>query len=134
MYEPFETYLSGRYPAAAIERLVLPGGPWWLAEAAGVSEGRIKRLALRRQVRVLDAVEAMLGEPSLREVLLLGHQQCDWYRRIDPGTLPKLLENDQGEDLLRAKEAFQRWSPRPLQVHAALLQWDGGAPVFRDLF
>lgn len=84
VFAAFDAFLSGRGFAGPIERISIPGGPWWLAQDAGATEGRVRRWIVGNLTPVQDAVRSLLGERSLGEVVLLGHQGCSWYRRLQP--------------------------------------------------
>jgi hypothetical protein len=117
----FDELLGRLYPADRCDRAALPGGAWWLAEAANFSEGRLKRMLLGGRLPAREAVEAMLGATALREVVLLGHQDCAWYRQRFPRHTPGDLVREQGADILRARAEIARWAPRALPVSGWLL-------------
>ncbi|HEX6032284.1 MAG TPA: hypothetical protein VFY90_12705 [Tepidiformaceae bacterium] len=121
--------------AGAIDRIMLPGGSWGIAEAASLSEGRIKRLMLGGRIPVKQAVEAVLGPRSLREVILIGHQDCAWYRELEPRASAGQLVRAQGQDMLRARDEILRWAPRSVTVSGWMLVSDeSGATTARRLY
>jgi hypothetical protein len=119
----------------AVDRIMLPGGAWGLAEAATLSEGRIKRLMLGGRIPVKQAVEAVLGPRTLREIILIGHQDCAWYRELEPRASAGQLVRAQGQDILRARDEILRWAPRRLTVSGWMLVLDeAGGTTARRLF
>ena len=98
-----------------VERILLPGGAWWLAEAAAASGNRLKRIVAGR-ITAVEAVSEMLGSASIVSIVIAGHQDCAWYAdrhpRLGRGELVKRI----GADMYAASDELQRLARRPLTV------------------
>ncbi|MGH8431693.1 MAG: hypothetical protein ACREUF_14955 [Solimonas sp.] len=117
MQGSFVELLDAIAPGERVERIALPGSAWWLAQAAELTEGRIKRIVLGGRQPVRDVVDAILSSSALRQVVLLGHQECAWYRQQFPRLSPGDLVREQGNDLIRAREEVWRWSERNFAIN-----------------
>jgi hypothetical protein len=99
---------------------LLPGGCWWLAEAANASGGKLKRLVTGR-IAAFEGVTSMLSSPGIIEIALVGHQDCEWYRdrfpRLTPGELIKRV----GADMYTAREELNRVSITAAKVRGTVL-------------
>ena len=129
-----ERLLESHAPGVQADRLSLPGGCWWVAEAAGLTEGRVKRALLRGRMPVREAVEALLDGGNVREVMLVAHEGCAWYRRSAPGASAGDLVKQQGRDMLRARAEIERWAPRGTAVGGWMLVAAEGEAGMRKLF
>ena len=116
--------------AASVDRVALPGGAWWLAEAATLSDGRLKRTLLRGHKPMRELLQSVLGDGTAHCVLLLGHQECSWYRLRFPGASPGDLVRRIGADLFRARDELIRWAPANVEVRGLVLL-DGPAGTRR---
>ena len=116
-----------------MERILLPGGAWWLAEAAEASSGRFKRMVAGR-IGAVEAVSVMLASPSIESVLIAGHQDCTWYRerfpRVSAGDLVKRI----GAAMFTAKDELERLAGRKQRVRGVVLVRAGDGWEPRDLF
>jgi hypothetical protein len=131
----FDELIGTVAPDSPLERVVVPGGAWWLAQAAELTEGRIKKLVLGGRQPVRNVVESFLDSSALEMVVLAGHQGCSWYRRRYPRHSPGDLVREQGADILRAREEVERWAGRRLAVTGwILLSDESGATSARRLF
>lgn len=102
-----------------LDRICLPGGAWWIAEAVRIGESKLKRALLGRAPS-RQAIEALLADGRVDRVLLVGHHECSWYRGRSPGASAGDLLRDQGHDILRAREEILRWASG-LEVEGWLL-------------
>lgn len=117
-----------------VERILVPGGCWWLAEAAGAASGRLKRMVASRSA-AFEGVAATLADPGLAQVLLTAHQDCTWYRRIAPGLGAGDLVRRMGADMYAARDEAQRLAKRKLPVAGVVLTRDAaGDWRGRELF
>ena len=129
-----EALEGDRLAGHEVERILAPGGCWWLAEAANASSGRLKRIVASRS-SAFEGVAAVLADASLARVLLTAHQECTWYRRQLPNTGPGDLVRRMGADMYAARDEAQRLAKRPLAVSGAVLTRDAtGAWQARELF
>lgn len=123
---------AARFSGLPVERVLLPGGCWWLAEAA--SAGRLKRIIASRSA-ALDGVSAMISGDSVSEVALLGHQDCHWYHDRAPAAGPGELVRRIGQDLYIARDEILRVAGRALTVTGHVLIRRAGAEFTpRQLF
>lgn len=113
-------------------RLSLPGGAWWLAKAAGRTEGRFKRVVLGR-LPVRDFLDSFLAGRDVRRAVLLGHGECVWYREAEPRLSAGDLIRLQGEHMVRARDEIKRWLPR-LEVSGYIVQAEGDGSAGRKIF
>ncbi len=131
----FDELLGTVAPGSSFDRVVIPGGAWWLAQAAGLTEGRIKRMVLAGRQPVREVVESFLDSSALELVVLAGHQGCSWYRRRYPRHSAGDLVREQGADILRAWQEVERWAGRRLAVTGWILLADeSGQASGRRLF
>ncbi|MCC7366707.1 MAG: hypothetical protein IT303_20280 [Dehalococcoidia bacterium] len=128
----FARFLEEHWGAA--DRVAVPGGAWWVAQAADLTEGRVKKVLLRGRAPVKEVVELLLDRVSLRQVVVLGHQDCGWYRREARAVTAGELVRRIGADMLRAREEIERWAPRRITVEGYMLTDSGGQADFRKLF
>lgn|GEM_PF-4452041 len=124
---PLETLVAASL-GASCEAILLPGGCWWVAEAASLTGGRLKRMLASRS-STYEAVEQFLGDPSISSVALVAHQDCSWYRARHPRSSPGDLVKRAGEDLYAARDEILRLARRALPVSGTMLvsrdgQWD----------
>lgn len=129
----FEELIALLQPKESVEHVSLPGGAWWAARATELTDGKLKRIGLGGRSPVREAVEAMVVAGSVRSILLLGHQDCAWYRARFPGASPGSIVREQGADLLRARDEIRRWSPRPVTAEAWLIMQSAGTTRARRL-
>jgi hypothetical protein len=131
----FDELIGTVAPGSPFERVVIPGGAWWLAQAAEMTEGRIKRIVLAGRQPVREVVESFIDSSELELVVLAGHQGCSWYRRRYPRHSAGELIREQGEDMLRARQEVERWAGRRLAVTGWILHADAsGKASGRRLF
>lgn len=131
----FDELIGSVAPGSPLERVMVPGGAWWLAQAAGLTEGRIKRLVLAGRQPVREVVDSFLDSSALELVVLAGHQGCSWYRRRYPRHSAGELVREQGADILRARQEVERWAGRRLAVTGWILLADeSGQTSGRRLF
>jgi hypothetical protein len=127
-------FLAARYPSETVDRVAVPGGPWWLAKAASLSESRVKRIILGELKPVREAMRSLVDSHDLRELVLIAAQDCAWYRRLYPRLSPGETVRRQGEDMVRARDEALRWAGRPISVSGHILTFDAqGAITFRTL-
>ncbi len=131
----FDAVLAARGTAGLVERVSLPGGPWWLAQAASLTEGRVKRAIIGNRLPIREAVDSMLGNSALKAVVLIGHQSCGWYERLHRGESAGQLVRRQGQDMFNVRDEVRRWSTRSLEVSGHMLVIDNDGTVSaRQLF
>ncbi|MGH2608323.1 MAG: hypothetical protein ACRDHF_04475 [Tepidiformaceae bacterium] len=131
----FDELIGAVAPGSPLERIVIPGGAWWLAQAAELTEGRIKRIVLGGRHPVRDVMDSFLDSSALELVVLAGHQGCSWYRRRYPRHSAGELVREQGADMLRARDEVERWAGRRLAVTGWILLADAsGQASGRRLF
>ena len=120
----FDELIGTVAPEAPLERIAIPGGAWWLAQAAELTEGRIKRVLLGGRHPVKEVVDSFIDSSVLELVVLVGHQGCSWYRRRYPRHSPGDLVREQGADILRARDEVEKWAGRRLAVTGWMLVAD----------
>ncbi len=131
----FDELIGAVAPGSPLERIVVPGGAWWIAQAAELTEGRIKRIVLGGRHPVRDVMDSFLDSSALELVVLAGHQGCSWYRRRYPRHSAGELVREQGADMLRARDEVERWAGRRLAVTGWILLADAsGQASGRRLF
>lgn len=131
--EAVESVARTGFGLLPVERVLLPGGAWWLAEAAEATSGRLKRLVSGR-LGAVEAVSAMLAGPEIEAVVLVGHTECGWYRERLPGVGPGEMVKRVGTALFTGREELRRLAKRPIPVRGVMLVHgaDGWSP--RDVF
>lgn len=130
-----DEFVAARYPSTSIDRVAVPGGAWWLAKAASLSEGRVRRFIMGELKPVREGMRALVDSQGLREVVLIAAEDCAWYRRLYPRLSPGDIVRRQGEDMLRARDEARRWSGRAITISGHILTFDGeGAVTFRTIF
>lgn len=120
-----EAFFAHEFEGLALDRAAVPGGAWWIAEAASFTEGRLKKFALRGRRPVREIVDTLLGGRGPRTVVLVGHEGCSWYQRRSPGASPGELVRLAGADMLRARDEILRWAPGALDLRGYVLLADG---------
>ena len=120
------------FPDGRPERLFLPGGCWWLAQASEASSGRLKRIAMNRS-GVVEAVRDLLAAKASR-IVLTGHQDCAWYRRRYPAASPGDLVKRIGADIYAARDEAVRLAGHSLKVQGTVLVRVGDSWEPRVLF
>ncbi len=113
-----DAYQAARLPGWSVERVLVPGGCWWLAEVA--SAGRLKKLIASRG-SAFEAVSEMLSGGNVSLITLVGHQDCQWYRERFPGDSPGDLVRRIGKDLYAARDEIRRIAGRPLEISGDML-------------
>lgn len=116
-----------------VELILLPGGAWWLAEAADATSGRFKRMVAGR-ISAVEAVSAMLGSPSIQSVVIAGHQDCSWYRERFPGAGPGDLVKRVGAAMYSGRDELLRLAGRQVHVRGVVLVRAGNGWEERELF
>ena len=101
------------------DRILLPGGCWWLAEAAAAAQSRLKRAAMNRSSAV-EAVRELL-RATTGPIVLAGHQDCSWYRARHPTLSAGDLVKRIGADMYAARDEAQRLAGRPLRIQGLFL-------------
>ena len=114
------------------DRILLPGGCWWLAEAASAAQSRLKRAAMNRNSAV-EAVRDFLTATS-GPIVLAGHQDCSWYRARHPMLSPGDLVKRIGADIYAARDEAQRLAGHELSIQGIFLVRAGEAWETRALF
>jgi hypothetical protein len=122
-----------RFAGQHVERLLLPGGCWWLAEAAAMTSGRLKRMVLSRS-STYDAVVDFIADRALSGVALVAHQDCAWYRARFPRLSAGELVKRAGADLYTARDEVLRLADRDLSVTGTVLVLTGERWEPRTLF
>lgn len=120
-----EAFFAREFAGAGLDRVAVPGGAWWVAEAASFTQGRLKQFALRGRRPVREIIDALLGGRSPRTVVLIGHEGCSWYARRSPAASPGELIRLAGSDMLRARDEILRWAPGALDLRGYVLLADG---------
>jgi hypothetical protein len=126
--------IGDRAGALPVERIAIPGGPWWVARAASANEGRVKRFITGSLVPMEELARRFLGDTTLAEVVLIAHQGCRWYRDADRRATAGELVRKQGEDLYRAAAEVRRWAPSDTRVSGIILLAGPGGLESRVLF
>lgn len=126
--------LLARVGSPEADHISVPGGPWWLAEAGRLTRSRLARLAASRITTAREGLERLVREGGVRRAILLGHQDCAWYARLDRSASPAALIRRQGEDLLRARDAVVEAAGASLVVSGHILTFDEAGARFRTLF
>ena len=121
------------FGATPVEHLLLPGGAWWLAEAADATSGRFKRMIADR-VTAVEAASAMLASPAVEGVVLVGHQDCWWYRERFPRSGAGELVKRMGADMYAGRDELLRLARRALPVRGLVLVRAGDDWQERELF
>ena len=130
-----DEFLAARYPSSAVDRVAVPGGAWWLAKAASLSESRVRRFIMGELKPVREGMRALVDSQGLREVVLIAAQDCAWYRRLYPRLSPGDVVRRQGEDMFRARDEARRWTGRPIAISGHILTFDSeGLVTFRTVF
>ena len=122
-----------QFPGQPVERLLLPGGCWWLAEAAAITSGRLKRMVLSRS-STYDAVVDFVADRTLSGVALVAHQDCSWYRARFPRLSAGELVKHAGADLYTARDEVRRLAGRNLSVSGTMVVLTGERWEPRTLF
>lgn len=122
-----------RFDGQPVERLLLPGGCWWLAEAAAMTGGRLKRIVLSRS-STYDAVVDFIADRTLSGVALVAHQDCSWYGARFPRSSPGELVKRAGADLYTARDEVARLAGRNLSVSGTVFVIADGKWSARTLF
>jgi hypothetical protein len=122
-----------RFGGQPVERLLLPGGCWWLAEAAAMTSGRLKRMVLSRS-STYDAVVDFIADRTLSGVALAAHQDCAWYRARYPRLSAGELVKRSGADLYTARDEVLRLAGWNLPVTGTVFVATGGEWSARALF
>ena len=115
-----------------VERILLPGGCWWLAEAAVASAGRLKRAVMNRSAAI-DGVRALLAA-TRGPVALVGHQDCSWYRSRYLGLSPGEVVKRIGTDIYSARDEMQRLGSSALLTKGVILVRGDDGWSSRSLF
>lgn len=116
-----------------VERILLPGGAWWLAEAADATSGRLKRMVAGR-IGAVEAVSAWLADPLIERVIIVGHQDCAWYRERHPGLPAGELIKRLGAAMYAGRDELVRLARRPVRVRGVVLVVGTEGWVERELF
>jgi hypothetical protein len=122
-----------RFPGLPVERILLPGGCWWVSEAAAMTGGRIKRLVASRS-STYEAVGDMLADPGIGSVALVAHQDCQWYRGRSPRSSAGELVKRAGADLYAARDEIVRLAGRHIPITGTVLLHIDEAWSPRSLF
>lgn len=115
------------------ESVLLPGGCWWVAEAAAMTGGRLKRMLASRS-STYEAVEEFLADRSITAVSLVAHQDCAWYRARYPRYSAGAIVKQAGEDLFAARDEVLRLARRNVPVTGTVLVLADGEWSARTLF
>jgi hypothetical protein len=113
--QALDEFEGEQLPAFEVERILVPGGCWWLAQAAEATSGRLKRMVASRS-SAFEGVASILGSAQLYRVVLTAHQDCSWYRRQFPGLGPGDLVRHMGADMYTARDEAVRLAKRALPV------------------
>jgi len=110
-----------------LDRVLLPGGCWWLAEAATATSGRLRKVLVGEHVPVRDALTRFIGDSGITRVILLGHQGCEWYRQRFPEASEGMRLKQAGADMFTARDELQRIAGPGLVIEGHLFAMPGGA-------
>lgn len=115
------------------EVVSLPGGSWWIAQLVNLTKGVVRKLLLGNVRPVKEMIRSMIDQGT-EEVVLVAHQDCNWYRRINPAVTSKELVRLQGQDLFLAKTEIAEWSGRALSLEAFIATRESGEWRFNKLY
>ena len=122
------------FAEAEVDRVLMPGGCWWLAEAASATSGRFRRAILGEHVPVRDALIRFITDTAIGRVILLSHQGCEWYARQFPDLTAGEQLKHAGADMFAARDELLRIGPPELVVEGHVYIAGGPVPGFRQLF
>lgn len=89
----------------------------------------IARLAARRHTASFEqAISRQLLEAGIRRVILLGHQDCAWYARLQG-----LASTAHADDLVRARDALARVASPAVVINGYVLTVDESGARFRTV-
>ncbi len=117
-----------------LERVLMPGGCWWLAEAASATSGRFRRALLGEHVPVRDALVRFIAHSRIERVVLLAHEGCDWYRHQHPGATEGARLKIAGEDIFTARDELRHIDNSGVQIEGRVYVRSGSHAGWRDLF
>ena len=112
---PLDDFERDHLAGFEVERILVPGACWWLAQAAEATSGRLKRMVASRS-SAFEGVAAILGSAQLERAVLTAHQDCSWYRRQFPALGPGDLVRRMGADMYTARDEAARLAKRALPV------------------
>lgn len=115
-------------------RIVVPGGAWWLAQAASAGEGRLRKFLLHGRVPAQEFVDTFLRGRGLKRVVMVGHQDCRWYHEMNPKLSDEEILRLQTSHILRARNEIDRWASHAMESHGFLLRSKDAALVADRLF
>jgi hypothetical protein len=122
--EGLERFLADAYKDKRPEVVAVPGGSWWLARATGYGQSRIRRWAAQSATGAIrESVHGWLSRTGLVALEIVGHENCEWYRRQHPHASAGDLVRLQGDDLVAA--ATEAASLAPCPVHARFITATG---------
>ena len=123
-------FLESTHPNTGIDQFVLPGAIWWVARLSHLSNNAIRRVVLKNLSSVQNAVKLLIRKHHLSQVVLIGHQDCAYYKTVYPELSPADAIRAQGKDLVLARDALAEWSGREtLTVSGYIATFDDAGVV-----
>jgi hypothetical protein len=125
-------FVHASFPAQAVDEVVLPGSVWWLAKVTQVPSGIAGLVAELKQLR--NGIKVLIQAHHPTHLVLVGHQDCLWYKRLYPHLTAEQAIRQQGEDIIAAKRGLLSWLESRLEVSGYIATFDReGVVTFRNV-
>ncbi len=84
----------------------------------------------QNETALMERLDLLLKSHKIKEVILIAHDDCGYYKHRHKGHSPQMLKEKQREDLMAALKAFQA---RGIQAKAFFAFVDSGDVVFEEV-
>ncbi|MCX7643339.1 MAG: hypothetical protein N2116_05995 [Armatimonadetes bacterium] len=84
----------------------------------------------QNETALLERLDLLLKAHEIKQVVLIAHDDCGYYKHQHKGLSPQMLKEKQRQDLLAALEAIKA---KGVQARAFFAFVDGGDIVFEEV-
>jgi carbonic anhydrase len=84
----------------------------------------------KNEVALMERLDLLLKAHKIKQVVLVAHDDCGYYKHTHRGLLPQMLREKQRNDLLTALKEVQS---KGIQVKAFFAFVDSGEVVFEEI-